>query len=63
LGKYRGSSSGGREGSEHQLRSDEEKVKDVVEMAKARCEVVLAVVRKADHILLDLVVLYVWISH
>jgi hypothetical protein len=56
LGKFRGFVVRTKEGREHKVRSVEEKVKDVVERAKAKCEVVLVVVRKADHTLVELVV-------
>jgi hypothetical protein len=60
LGKFRGSVLRMKEGREHKVRSDEEKVKEVVEEAKAKCEVVLLVVRKADHTLVELVIFQVW---
>jgi hypothetical protein len=63
LGKSRGLIVRTKERSEHQIRSDEGKVKDVVERAKAKFEVVLVVVRKVDHTLVELVVFYVWSSH
>ena len=63
LGKFRGFVVRTKEGSKHKVRSFEEKAKDVIERAKAKCEVVLVVVRKADHMLVELVVLYVWSSH
>lgn len=44
-----------KEGREHKVRSDEN-VKGVVEKAKAKCEVVLVVIRKADHTLVELVI-------
>lgn len=55
LGKFRGFVLRMKEGREHKVRSDEN-VKEVVEKARAKCEVVLVVIRKADHTLVELVI-------